>query len=70
MWGLFLQARIIRSSNIFALRGIRICKNSAHIHYMSKQINTNVHVVLPGIQEFELSDFELSSIDCIFLYCE
>jgi len=42
LWGLFLQAQITRSANIFALRMIRTCKNSPHIHNMSIEINKNV----------------------------
>ena len=30
LWGLFLQVRITRSANIFALRVIRTCKISSH----------------------------------------
>ena len=60
LWGLFLQARIIRSANIFALRVIRTCKNSPHIHDMSKEINkTKFWKIRIRVIEFRTIEFLL-----------
>jgi len=57
---LLIQVLITRSANIFALRVIWTCKNSPHIHDMSKEINkTKFWKIRIWVIEFRTIEFLL-----------